>query len=553
MEWVEVNRMPPDAPLSPLDGRYRNQTVSLSRYFSEPALMQYRVRVEVRWLQALSAEPRIAEVPAFTEAVHKRLDALIESFGPSEYAEIKAHEGRINHDVKAVEYFLKDWLKQNRLGHVVEMVHFGCTSEDINNLAYALMIRDALAGEMLPLLLKLQQGLKDMALRYRALPMLARTHGQPASPTTLGKEMANIAARLDRPLDLLRIFPIAGKMNGATGNFNAHVAAYPQVDWLLLSAAFVDRLGLVPNRMTTQIEPHDWMAELFDLLARINTILLDTSRDFWLYIMLGIFRQRPVAGEVGSSTMPHKVNPIDFENAEGNLGLANALFSHMSHKLPVSRLQRDLTDSTVLRNTGVAFGHTLLAWKSLVKGLGKVEADETRVSGELEGSWEVLAEAIQTLMRKYRIGRPYEHLKELTRGKEINATVLQEFIDKLRIPHKEKKRLLGLTPQRYTGAASRLVARYLELPAQGEEPDMGTGTDAETQAPAVEQAPEKTSPIDRKMKPKREGKLDASHTGRAVPKKRGGPQKDGRRSAKGPGRTPGKKKKDSEERSQAKS
>ena len=510
----------PDSPfdaLGPLDGRYRKAVEALAPYFSEAALVRYRIRVEVRWLAALAENRQLPEAAAIKGADLDRLEALFEQFTPSDFAQIKEIESKINHDVKAVEYFIKDHLKDHRLGGSAEMVHFGCTSEDVNNLAYALMIRDAVEKILIPLLESLQGDLTALAVKYRDLPMLARTHGQPATPTTLGKEMANFAARLDRPIDLLRRFPYRGKMNGATGNYSAHFAAYPQVDWPDLSDQFLRGLGLEPNFMTTQIEPHDWMAELFDLIKRSNTIALDISRDFWLYIMNQAFRQRAVMGEVGSSTMPHKINPIDFENAEGNLGIANALLAHLSEKLPISRLQRDLSDSTALRNVGVAFGHSLLAWRSLRRGLSKVEADEEHLRAELENNWEVLAEAVQTLMRKYGVSRPYEHLKELTRGKRIDAPTLHAFIDKLRIPGKEKSRMLKWTPSRYVGLAARLVDRYLEA-SQGIAPAK-TG---EKTLPQPAQESRRVNPV---VEDHRAGEPKGADSRRAIAKREGQPQK----------------------------
>lgn len=458
------NLMPhsPLTALSPLDGRYAAKVAPLRDLFSEYALMRFRVLVEVEWLKALAQEPTIAEVKAFSAATLKQLDALVTGFSETDGAQVKTIEARTNHDVKAIEYFLKDRLGGNKeVAQVVEFIHFACTSEDINNLCHALMLARARDEIMLPALDRIVEKLTALAHGLADAPMLAHTHGQPASPTTLGKEMANIAWRLHRARDRIAAVSLLGKINGAVGNYNAHMASYPEVDWEGFARDFVTRLGLEFNPYTIQIEPHDAIAELFDAYARANTILIDLNRDVWGYISLGYFKQKLKAGEVGSSTMPHKVNPIDFENSEGNLGLANALLRHMSEKLPVSRWQRDLTDSTVLRNMGVALGHTLLGFDSCVKGLDKLEANFERMSEDLQDNWEVLAEPIQTVMRRYGLTGAYEQLKELTRGKEgITRESLHQFIEGLSgIPEAERKRLLALTPATYTGKAADLARK----------------------------------------------------------------------------------------------
>ncbi|MHA7817210.1 MAG: adenylosuccinate lyase [Pseudohaliea sp.] len=441
--------------VSPIDGRYGDKTHALRAIFSEYGLIKRRVLVEVRWLQQLAAHPRIAEVPALSEAANARLEQLLADFGPEAAARVKAIEATTNHDVKAVEYFLKEQIAGSaELAAISEFVHFACTSEDINNLCHALMLRDGVEGVLRPALGRIEAGLAAFAREHAELPMLSRTHGQTASPTTVGKEFANVVARLRRQLAALDHCEYLGKINGAVGNYNAHLAAYADVDWAANARSFVESLGLTFNPYTTQIEPHDYIAELFDTLARINTILIDFSRDVWGYISLGYFRQKTVAGEVGSSTMPHKVNPIDFENAEGNLGLANALFSHLGGKLPLSRWQRDLTDSTVLRNMGVATGYSLIAYASLEKGLGKLQVDEARLAADLDGAWEVLAEAVQTVMRRHGIEQPYEKLKELTRGHAVNAERLAAFIDGLDLPEAARAELRALTPGSYTGNAA---------------------------------------------------------------------------------------------------
>jgi len=445
----------PLTAVSPVDGRYAGKTAELRTLFSEYGLMRYRVVVEIEWLKALSRCKAITEVPMLSKSAQQKLDDIVDTFSLRDAARIKKIEDTINHDVKAVEYFLKEKIRGNReLEAVSEFFHFACTSEDINNLAHALMLKEARATVVRPALGGIIHGLTGFARQHAKTPMLARTHGQVATPTTLGKEMAVFAHRLQRQLQQFEQIEILGKCNGAVGNYNAHLAAYPDVDWPALSRQFVERLGLTWNSRTTQIEPHDCMAEYFQALVRINTILIDFCRDVWGYISLGYFRQKTVKGEVGSSTMPHKVNPIDFENAEGNLGIANSLLSHLAEKLPISRWQRDLTDSTSIRNMGVAIAHSLLAWKSCLKGMNKLEADRTMIHLDLDYAWEVLAEPIQTVMRRYGIKQPYEKLKALTRGKDIDQHLLHTFIRKLDIPEKEKKRLLALTPATYTGNAA---------------------------------------------------------------------------------------------------
>jgi len=440
--------------ISPLDGRYGDKTADLRPIFSEYGLMRHRVVVEVRWLQLLAQNEGIAEIPALSHHAAKILDNIAANFNPEDAQRIKNIERTTNHDVKAVEYFLKEKMAGNgELESISEFTHFACTSEDINNLAYALMLREARSQIVVPVMDEVIATITRLAHQYADQAMLSRTHGQPASPTTLGKEMANIAHRLKRQRQQLLSVPILGKINGAVGNYNAHLAACPGVDWETFARDFVSELGLEWNPYTTQIEPHDYIAEYFDALSRFNTVLLDFCRDVWSYISIGYFKQRTVANEVGSSTMPHKVNPIDFENAEGNLGLANALFHHLSAKLPVSRWQRDLTDSTVLRNLGVGIAHSTLAYRSALKGMSKLEADPIRMAEDLDSCWEVLAEAIQTVMRRYGIEAPYEKLKELTRGQAITQEKLQGFINGLAIPAAEKERLLILTPAAYIGNA----------------------------------------------------------------------------------------------------
>jgi len=446
--------------LSPLDGRYAAKVASLRIHFSEYGLIRNRVRVEIEWLKALASAQEISECPAFSAATVAELNAVIAAFSVADAEAIKAIEARTNHDVKAMEYWLKDRLAGNaEVMRVTEFIHFGCTSEDINNVSHALMLKDAVAASLLPQLDGLIARLRDLAHQLAELPMLARTHGQPATPTTLGKEMANIAARLMRARKQISAVSPSAKFNGAVGNYNAHLAAYPDVDWESFSRRFIESLGLEFNPYTIQIEPHDAMAELFDAMARANTILIDADRDIWQYISLGYFKQKLKDGEIGSSTMPHKVNPIDFENSEGNLGLANAVLRHLAEKLPISRLQRDLTDSTVLRNMGVAFGYTLLAFDSTLRGLNKLEANPQRLAEDLAEAWEVLAEPVQTVMRRFGVPNPYEQLKELTRGKGIEQKALREFIAKLPLPEADRQRLLDMTPASYIGKAADLARR----------------------------------------------------------------------------------------------
>ena len=447
--------------LSPLDGRYGGKIAALRDYFSEYALIKYRVIVEIEWLKALSSEPGIAEIAPFSIDAVTLLDNIADQFSPADAGRVKTIEATTNHDVKAVEYFLKEKIQDNaELAAVSEFLHFACTSEDINNLSHALMLKGARDNVMLPALEKLISRLTDLAHELADLPMLSRTHGQPASPTTVGKELANVVYRLRRGYIALADTDILGKINGAVGNYNAHLAAYPEVDWEEIARGFVMELGLSFNPYTIQIEPHDAMAELFDAVARVNTVLVDLDRDVWGYISVGYFKQKVKAGEVGSSTMPHKVNPIDFENSEGNLGLANAVLRHLAEKLPVSRWQRDLTDSTVLRNMGVGFGYSLLAWESCLRGLNKLEANSVALAADLDCNWEVLAEPIQTVMRRHRVPNPYEQLKELTRGKGgITRESLHAFIATLAIPDEDKARLLAMTPASYTGRAAELAKR----------------------------------------------------------------------------------------------
>ena len=450
----------PLTAISPIDGRYAERTAELRSIFSEYALIRHRVLVEVRWLQALSEHPGIEELPPLSERARRLLEGIVEGFSEEDARRVKNIERATNHDVKAVEYFLKERVAGNpELARVSEFFHFACTSEDINNLAYGLMLREARTQAVLPLMDELVATLRRMAHAHADRPMLSRTHGQPASPTTLGKELANFAWRLKRQAEQVAAVPLLGKMNGAVGNYNAHVIAYPEVDWPALAERFVVSLGLEWNPYTTQIEPHDYMGELFHALVRFNTVLLDLCRDMWGYISIGYFRQRTVEGEVGSSTMPHKVNPIDFENAEGNLGVANALLEHLATKLPVSRWQRDLSDSTALRNLGAGIAHSVIAYRSVLRGLGKVEADPARMDEDLAASWEVLAEAVQTVMRRYGIDQPYERLKALTRGRRVDREALAELIRGLEIPEPVRERLLALTPAGYTGRAAEQARR----------------------------------------------------------------------------------------------
>jgi adenylosuccinate lyase len=444
--------------ISPVDGRYHDKVAALRPLTSEFGLIRQRVIVEIRWLEALAQEPAITEVQPFSEDARRLLQSIIDGFSEDDAERIKALERRTNHDVKAIEYFLKERIAGNtELDGVSEFVHFACTSEDINNLAYALILRASRDTVILPRLDELIAALREQAHALAAQPMLARTHGQAASPTTMGKELANVAQRLQRQRDGLAAVAIQGKMNGAVGNYNAHYVAYPEVDWPGFTERYVAGLGLQWNPYTTQIEPHDYIAELFDCLARINTILIDFARDVWGYISLGYFRQATVADEVGSSTMPHKVNPIDFENAEGNLGMANAVLEHLARKLPISRWQRDLTDSTVLRNIGVGLAHSEIAYQALLKGMGKLQANDERLRGDLEGNWEVLAEAVQTVMRRYGVSEPYEKLKAFTRGEAIDEGKLRAFVDQLALPEAARRELAALTPRDYIGLAEQLA------------------------------------------------------------------------------------------------
>ncbi|OTQ50529.1 adenylosuccinate lyase [Gilliamella apis] len=444
--------------LSPIDGRYGDKTTELRTIFSEYGLLKYRVQVEVRWLQKLANQADILEVPTLSEQATKHLNEIVDNFNEQDAMRIKTIERTTNHDVKAVEYFLKEKVNTNEeLQAINEFIHFACTSEDINNLSYALMLKTARETVLIPYWNKLIATITTQAKTYRDLPLLSRTHGQPATPSTIGKEFANVVYRLKRQLKQLESIEILGKINGATGNYNAHMVAYPQINWHKFSEEFVTSLGLQWNPYTTQIEPHDYIAEYFDCIARFNTIMIDFDRDVWGYIALNHFKQKTVAGEIGSSTMPHKVNPIDFENSEGNLGLANAIMSHLGSKLPISRWQRDLTDSTVLRNLGVGIGYAIIAYQSTLKGLNKLEVNQEHLLDELNRNWEVLAEPIQTVMRRYGIEKPYEKLKELTRGKRVDAQGMQQFIDSLALPEHEKTRLKQLTPANYIGFAINFV------------------------------------------------------------------------------------------------
>lgn len=446
--------------ISPLDGRYDAKVEGLRQYFSEAALIRYRVFVEVEWFVFLCNDLKLQGTKIWKTKELLQLRSIYENMDILAANRVKDIEKVTNHDVKAVEYYIKECLKGSSFEPYFEFIHFACTSEDINNLSYALMIRDGLDGEVVPVLSAVLQDLARLAKKYKAVPMMARTHGQPATPTTLGKEFVNVLARLDYQVLTLKNLKILGKMNGAVGNFNAHAVAYPKVNWIDASKKFIQKLGLEINLYTTQIEPHDYMAEIFDALRRANTILIDLNRDVWTYISLGYFKQKLKAGEVGSSTMPHKVNPIDFENSEGNLGMANSMLGYFSEKLPISRMQRDLTDSTTLRNIGSAFAYSVLAYKNCIQGLNKLELNNKVIQEDLGHSWELLAEPIQTVMRRYKIEKPYEKLKELTRGKSVNKQTISKFIDKLKIPAAEKKRLKKLTPSTYIGLASELVDSY---------------------------------------------------------------------------------------------
>ena len=455
MQLTELNA------ISPVDGRYASKTAELRSVFSEYGLIASRVEVEVRWLQQLAAHPDIAEVPPLSQTAMALLDDLLSQFSEADAQRIKEIEATTNHDVKAVEYFIKERISGNEeLSAIAEFVHFACTSEDINNLSHGLMLKqgmDILAQNMSDLV----DNLRAKAAEYADTPMLSRTHGQTASPTTVGKEFANVVHRLERQIELVKSVDILGKINGAVGNYNAHLSAYPDIDWENNAQQFISSLGLVMNPFTTQIEPHDYMAELFDTIARFNTILIDLNRDLWGYIALGYFTQKTKAGEIGSSTMPHKVNPIDFENSEGNLGIANALYGHLAAKLPISRWQRDLTDSTVLRNMGVGFAYSMIAYQSTLKGLNKLEINPSRLAEDLDQSWEVLAEPIQTVMRRYGIDEPYERLKSLTRGKKVTAETFATFIDTLDVPEDVKVQLRQLSPANYTGNASQQTTNFL--------------------------------------------------------------------------------------------
>lgn len=440
--------------ISPIDGRYAAKTANLRELFSEYGLMRHRLLVEVRWLQALADSAEINEVPEFSPAAMAKLESILAEFDPVRAQRIKDIEKTTNHDVKAIEYFLKEEVAEHaELEAVAEFIHFACTSEDINNLSHGLILQSGRDTVLLPRLDAVVNLITDLAREHAASAMMSRTHGQPATPTTLGKEMANFAYRLQRQLRQIRGVEILGKFNGAVGNYNAHFAAYPEVDWPRVAQQFVESLGLAWNPYTTQIEPHDYIAELFDAMVRSNTILIDFSRDIWSYIAIGYFRQKTIAGEVGSSTMPHKVNPIDFENAEGNLGIANAILTHLAQKLPMSRWQRDLTDSTVLRNLGSGFGHMLIALDSLQRGIAKLEVNTDAMTADLEQNWELLAEPIQTVMRRYGIEQPYEKLKALTRGRKIDAKILREFIEALDLPEAARQELIELTPATYIGNA----------------------------------------------------------------------------------------------------
>jgi adenylosuccinate lyase len=447
--------------VSPVDGRYLKKTLALSAYFSEFALIYYRLLVEIRWLESLAANDLIREVGPLDAESSKFLANLLKNFDETEALKIKAYEKQINHDVKAVEYYLKEKLDASpSLKKIQGFVHFACTSEDINNLAYALMMKEAIAQVIKPTLAEVIGGITLLGKQYADVAMLARTHGQPATPTTIGKELINFASRLKRPMQQLAEVLISAKCNGAVGNYNAHIVAYPEVDWRKHCASFVTHLGLSFNAYTTQIEPHDGIAEVSHLMIRINNILLDYTRDIWSYISLGYFKQKAVAEEVGSSTMPHKVNPIDFENAEGNLGLANALFCHFADKLTQSRLQRDLSDSTVLRNLGVAFAYALIAYQAMAKGNEKLQINQPALQNDLEGKWEILAEAIQTVMRRYNIPQAYEQMRDLTRGVRVDHEKLKQFINGLDLPEGAKNQLLALTPEKYTGLAAQLVKAF---------------------------------------------------------------------------------------------
>jgi len=441
--------------VSPVDGRYGSKTSELRSIFSEFGLIKCRVEVEIRWLQRLSQHEAIAEVPAFSAEANALLDSIVANFSEQDAQAIKNIEATTNHDVKAVEYFIKEKIETNaELKAVTEFVHFACTSEDINNLSHALMLKEGRDKVVLPYMEQVSEAIAKLAHEHADLPMLSRTHGQTASPTTLGKEMANVTARMRRQINQVKQVELLGKINGAVGNYNAHISAYPSIDWAKNAEVFVESLGLTFNPYTTQIEPHDYIAELFDAIARFNTILIDFDRDIWAYISNGYFKQKTIAGEVGSSTMPHKVNPIDFENSEGNLGIANAVLSHLAQKLPISRWQRDLTDSTVLRNMGVGIGYSLIAYQASLKGISKLQVNEKRLAEDLNNAYEVLAEPIQTVMRRFGIEQPYEKLKAFTRGQVITQQMMLDFIETLELPQAEKDALIALTPATYTGNAA---------------------------------------------------------------------------------------------------
>ena len=441
--------------ISPVDGRYHSKTSSLQPYFSEYGLIRYRVIVEIRWLQRLASNPGIEEVPPLSEAANTFLEALINNFDENEAALVKKKEAVTNHDVKAVEYYLKEKLASRKeLAGIMEFVHFACTSEDINNLSYALMLKESMEAVVVPMMNEVVTAIREKAHDYADTPLLSRTHGQTATPSTMGKEFANTVARLQRQVKFIKNSEFLGKINGAVGNYNAHITTYPEIDWQANARQFVTELGLSWNPYTTQIEPHDYIAEYFDSVCRFNTILIDFDRDLWGYISLGYFRQQTVAGEVGSSTMPHKVNPIDFENSEGNLGVANALMQHLAQKLPISRWQRDLTDSTVLRTIGVGLAHSIIAYQASLKGISKLLLDEAKMLADLDYSWEVLAEAIQTVMRRYGIDEPYEKLKALTRGQAITPEILADFLDTLELPDAVREELKQLRPETYLGNAA---------------------------------------------------------------------------------------------------
>ena len=451
--------------INPIDGRYGDKTAELRPYFSEFGLIYYRVYVEIRWFQFLASQQKIKELPALGDEENNFLEKLIVDFDETEAAIVKSNEATTNHDVKAVEYYLKSKFVGSGISSLeknIEFIHFACTSEDINNLSHALMLKDGRDNVLRPLMDDLNQKLAEFARDYANLPMLSRTHGQTATPTTLGKEFANVVARLRRQVKQLGAVQIMGKINGAVGNLNAHQVTYPDLDWLAMSEQFVSSLGIIWNPYTTQIEPHDYMAEMFQATSRFNTILIDFNRDIWSYISIGYFKQRKVEGETGSSTMPHKVNPIDFENSEGNLGIANAIFGHLSEKLPISRWQRDLTDSTVLRNMGTGLAYSLLSYKSTLKGLGKLEINPTALAEDLNRSWEILAEPIQTIMRRHGVEEPYEKLKELTRGQSLKQESIEQMLETLDIPESARALIRELTPMNYTGLASELVEKLLD-------------------------------------------------------------------------------------------